>query len=31
MKGDEDKLKEWNEHCCEIVSSLEGSDYEEDD
>jgi hypothetical protein len=31
MKGNEAKLKEWNEHCCEIVSSLEGSDYEEDD
>ena len=31
MKGDEEKLRKWNEHCCEIVSSLEGGDYEEDD
>jgi hypothetical protein len=32
MRGNQDKLKEWNEHCCEIVSSLyEDSDGEEDD
>jgi hypothetical protein len=30
MKGDEDKLKKWNGHLCDVVSSLEGSDGEEE-
>jgi hypothetical protein len=31
MKGDEDKLKEWNGHLCDVVNELEGSDSGEED